>query len=135
MGQELTTRNKTIQDASNALSVLLESNVKAIPKGFNQTRFLQNCLTVLSDTEDIEKCTPSSIARCMIKGAYLGLDFYAKECYAIPYGNKLQFQTDLLSQPSCRLVRFPGEYESLLIPFFVVLRQEFGFLQEVLLAR
>ena len=30
----------------------------------------------------------------MLKGAFLGLDFFNKECYAIPYGNKLNFQTD-----------------------------------------
>ena len=29
-----------------------------------------------------------------MKAAYLGLDFFSRECYAIPYGNRLQFQTD-----------------------------------------
>jgi recombination protein RecT len=68
--------------------------VAALPKSFNQTRFLQNFLTVLNDTKDIEKCTPMSIARTAIKGAYLGLDFFRRECYAIVYGDQCNFQTD-----------------------------------------
>lgn len=76
------------------LNALLESKADALPKGFNQTRFLQNCMTVLQDTKGIEKMDPRSVARTMLKGAFLGLDFFNKECYAIPYGNTLQFQTD-----------------------------------------
>jgi recombination protein RecT len=51
-------------------------------------------MTVLQDTKDIEKCQPISVARTMLKGAFLGLDFFNRECYAIPYGGSLQFQTD-----------------------------------------
>lgn len=90
----LTQRQKTLGEVQSTLGDLLEKNVKALPKNFNQTRFLQNFLTVLNDTKEIEKCTPMSIARTAIKGAYLGLDFFRKECYAIPYGDQLQFQTD-----------------------------------------
>lgn len=77
-----------------SLEKLLESKASALPKGFNQTRFLQNCITVLQDTRGIEKVEPKTVARTMLKGAFLGLDFFNKECYAIPYGNSLQFQTD-----------------------------------------
>lgn len=76
------------------LEGLLEDKVDALPKGFNQTRFLQNCMTVLQDTKGIDKVEPRSVARTMLKGAFLGLDFFNRECYAIPYGNTLQFQTD-----------------------------------------
>lgn len=76
------------------LEKLLEAKVNALPKGFNQTRFLQNCMTVLQDTKGIEKVEPKTVARTMLKGAFLGLDFFNRECYAIPYGNSLQFQTD-----------------------------------------
>lgn len=73
---------------------LINSKRDAMPRGFNETRFLQNCMTVLQDTKDIEKMEPVSVARTMLKGAFLGLDFFNKECYAIPYGTTLQFQTD-----------------------------------------
>lgn len=76
------------------LMTLLTSKQDAMPKDFNQTRFLQNCMTVLQDTKEIEKCQPVTIARTLLKGAFLGLDFFQRECYAIPYGNSLTFQTD-----------------------------------------
>jgi len=88
------------------ISALLKSKAEALPKGFNQTRFLQNCIVVLQDTKDIEKMEPRSVARTMLKGAFMGLDFFNRECYAIPYNKnigtkqkakwvpELQFQTD-----------------------------------------
>jgi len=76
------------------LKSLIESKRDALPKGFNETRFIQNCMVVLNDVNNIEKMQPLSVARTMLKGAFLGLDFFNKECYAIPYGNRLNFQTD-----------------------------------------
>lgn len=76
------------------LEKLLDSKRDAMPKGFNKTRFLQNCMTVLQDTNGIEKADALSVARTMLKGAFLGLDFFNRECYAIVYGNTVQFQTD-----------------------------------------
>jgi recombination protein RecT len=78
----------------NNLQKLLKDKAAAMPKNFNQTRFLQNCMTVLQDVKDIQKMDTKSVARTMLKGAFLGLDFFNKECYAIPYGNQLNFQTD-----------------------------------------
>lgn len=76
------------------LEKLIEAKQEALPSGFNKTRFLQNCLTVLQDTKDIDTCTPMSIARTMLRGAFLGLDFFNKECYAIVYKGTVEFQTD-----------------------------------------
>ena len=90
----------TINGVADRLSEMLTKHAEALPRGFNQTRFLQNTLTVLNDTKHIDKCNPVSVARTVIKGAYLGLDFFRRECYAIPYMNKetglyeLNFQTD-----------------------------------------
>ena len=78
----------------NNLQSLIDSKMDAMPKGFNKTRFLQNCMVVLQDTPGIEKMSAVSVARTMLKGAFLGLDFFNRECYAIPYGTNLQFQTD-----------------------------------------
>src|SRR5690554_4254517 len=76
------------------LEEFLQSKSEALPKDFNQTRFLQNCMTVLQETKNIEKMNPISVARTMLKGAFLGLDFFNRECYAIPYGTQLTFITD-----------------------------------------
>jgi recombination protein RecT len=90
-----------MSNASNQLVVihgnlekLLDTKREAMPSNFNKTRFLQNCMTVLQDTNGIEKCDATSVARTMLKGAFLGLDFFNKECYAIIYGGSVQFQTD-----------------------------------------
>lgn len=87
-------KNAVMKTTHQNLVQLIESKKDAMPKGFNETRFIQNCMTVLQDTKGIEKCQPLSVARTLLKGAFLGLDFFQKECYAIPYGNSLQFQTD-----------------------------------------
>ncbi|BAH05414.1 recombinase RecT [Clostridium kluyveri] len=83
-----------LSESHKALNKLLETKKEALPKDFNKSRFLQNCMTVLQDTKDIDKCQPISVARTMLKGAFLGLDFFNRECYAIPYNGNLQFQTD-----------------------------------------
>ena len=61
-----------LKTAHNQLEKLLVSKAGALPKDFNQTRFLQNCMTVLQDTKGIEKVQPITIARTMLKGAFLG---------------------------------------------------------------
>ena len=78
------------------LGTLLKSKSEALPKNFNSVRFLQNCLTVLQDVDKqtLAKLTPESISNTMIKGAFLGLDFFNREAYAIPFGRELQFIPD-----------------------------------------
>lgn len=71
----------------------LDKQMAALPQGFNKQRFLQNCMTVLQEN-NFEKCEARTVIRTLMKGAFLGLDFFNKECYAIPYGGKVQFQTD-----------------------------------------
>lgn len=78
------------------LGVMLTKDEGALPAGFNPLRFKQNAMTVLYDTNGLEKLQGNeySLARTLMKGAYLGLDFFNKECYCIIYGNKAEFQTD-----------------------------------------
>ena len=78
----------------NNLQELLKTKASAMPKNFNETRFLQNAMVVLQDTKDIAKMQPMSVARTMLKGAFLGLDFFNKECYAIPYGKNIGTEKD-----------------------------------------
>jgi len=89
------------------LNQLIKVNASAFPAGFNDTRFIQNAMAVLQDTPDLEQMEPRSIARTLLRGAFLNLDFFNSECYAIPYNKniapkgspakyvkELQFQTD-----------------------------------------
>lgn len=73
----------------------------AMPEGFNKDRFVLNCITLIRDMlkdkkkrENLDGISADSIALCMMKGAFLGLDFLSGECYAIPYGKEMNFQTD-----------------------------------------
>lgn len=75
------------------LNSRLEKQAEALPKDLNKQRFLQNCMTVLGEN-DYSSCDPKSVARTLMKGAYLGLDFFNGECYAIKYKDSVSFQTD-----------------------------------------
>ena len=98
---------KQLQVVEQNLTNLIKQKQAALPENFNQTRFIQNSIAALENIKDIEKIEPLSIARTLLKGAFLGLDFFNKECYAIPYNRnvspkgekpkyvkELQFQTD-----------------------------------------
>lgn len=77
-----------------ALTEKLDSVADALPKDFNKTRFVQNCLALLNDDpEKYSKCKSTEIMAGLLKASYLGLDFYSRECYLVPYGNKLNYQT------------------------------------------
>ena len=77
------------------LNEKIDAQIAAIPEGFNKERFVQNCMTVLTEgNTDYSKCDPNSLVRTLMKGAFLNLDFFNGECYAIAYGGKVQFQTD-----------------------------------------
>ena len=87
--------NNALTIIYNSLTASLERQKEALPDNFNKQRFVQNCMTVLQDgKQDFSKCDPKSIVRTLLKGSFLGLDFFNGECYAIPYGNHVQFQTD-----------------------------------------
>ena len=77
-----------------ALTEKLDSVSEALPKGFNKARFTQNAIALLNDNPGIAKYGQNQIIGGLMKGAYLGLDFYSKECYLIPYGQSLNYQTD-----------------------------------------
>lgn len=76
------------------LSDKLDGVSGALPKDFNKARFVQNALALVNENPNIAKYGQQKIISGLLKGAYLGLDFYSKECYLVPYGNDLNYQTD-----------------------------------------
>lgn len=84
------------QTFSLALTERLDGVAEALPKDFNKTRFVQNAVAVINDNPNLQKYAPSQLMGGLMKGAYLGLDFYSKECYLVPYGNQLNYQTSYL---------------------------------------
>ena len=82
------------QSCSVMLTDKLEGVKEALPKDFNKARFVQNAIALLNDNPQLQKYSQSQLMAGLMKGAYLGLDFYSKECYLIPYGDQLNYQTD-----------------------------------------
>lgn len=90
-----TTNKQYLATVYTELGTSLEKQVEALPNNFNKARFVQNCMTVLQDGKsDFANCNPQSVVRTLLKGAFMGLDFYNAECYAIPYKGEVSFQTD-----------------------------------------
>ena len=90
-----------LDSIQNGLISELGKHKEALPAGFNRERFILNCITVIQDMlrdskkkDQLAKVDVKTIPVCLAKGAYLGLDFFNGECYAIPYGGNMQFQTE-----------------------------------------
>lgn len=82
------------QTFSVALTEKLNGVSDALPKDFNKARFVQNALALINDNPQLQKYNQAQLMGGLMKGAYLGLDFYSKECYLVPYGQQLNYQTD-----------------------------------------
>lgn len=92
---------EALSNVKSLLSQDLSKKIAALPSDFDKERFTLNTTAMLrSQLKDYEtakrfaKISHSSILTCFEKAAFLGLDFFNKECYAIPYGESLNFQTD-----------------------------------------
>ncbi len=81
-------------DIQTQLNTQLVHSRDAIPQSLNQQKFILNSIEVLKGINDVTKIRPADVIKVLMRGAFLGLDFFAGECYAIKYGNSLQFQTD-----------------------------------------
>lgn len=82
---------------SDDLSIVLASELErpsvtdALPSDFNKARFVQNTVALVAENEQLARMPQAKLVPVLLKGAYLGLDFFNKECYAVPYGQQLQF--------------------------------------------
>lgn len=79
------------------LSIVLSSELErpsvmdALPSDFNRARFVQNTVALVQENEQLARMPQAKLVPALLKGAYLGLDFFSKECYAVPYGQQVQF--------------------------------------------
>ena len=96
MAEEKTT---AVAEKKETFSMMLTNSLTevedALPKDFNKTRFVQNAVSLLNENEVLSKFAKehgtNQIKMGLLKGAFLGLDFYSSEAYLVPYGAKLQF--------------------------------------------
>ena len=94
MAETTQVANQEPQTFSVALTEKLNSVAEALPKDFNKARFVQNALALVNENPQLQKYSKAQLMSGLMRGAYLGLDFYSKECYLVPYGNQLNYQTD-----------------------------------------
>lgn len=85
-----------IKDINEKLTKKLNEESVALPKGFNSFRFKQNAMCAIQnlDFSRINQGETNNLVRCILQGAYLGLDFMSKECYIVPRSGKPTFMTD-----------------------------------------
>ena len=120
--------NEVAVKFSDQLTDKLISVESALPKDFNRERFVQNCLAVMNETPQLAKINAAHTIQGLLKGAYLGLDFLNHECYLIPYGSSVQFQTDYKGE-----VKFTKKYSTrpILDIYSKVVREGDEFSEEV----
>lgn len=95
--------NEVVKTFSESLVDKLSAVKEALPKDFNTERFTQNAIAVMNEKPELAKINRNEVIQGLLKGAYLGLDFMNKECYLIPYGGSVQFQTDYKGE--CKFVK------------------------------
>ncbi|WP_445453132.1 recombinase RecT [Flavobacterium sp. 25HG05S-40] len=69
-----------------------KSGELTLPKDYNAENALKSAYIILSDPKNniLEKCDKSSIAEALLKMVVYGVSPIKKQCYFIPYGNKLE---------------------------------------------
>ena len=76
--------------------VKLEETGVVFPKDYSPENAARSAWLVLSETKAaggkmaLDVCTPPSVANAMLKMVTLGLNPIKKQCYFIPYGDKLE---------------------------------------------
>jgi recombination protein RecT len=102
------------QNARNmTLPQLLESYkgqiAMALPKHMTPERMIRVAITAVNTTPGLQKCTPLSVAGCIVQASILGLEpsSVLGEAYLVPYGNQCQLIPGY--QGLLKLVRNSGE--------------------------
>ena len=87
-------KNEIAKSFSESLTDKLVSVEEALPSDFNKVRFVNEALSVINSNPDLAKANKNQLMLGLLRGAYLGMSFQAKECYLIAYGSNINFQTD-----------------------------------------
>lgn len=95
----MATEKEYLQAVQGSIEKELSANIAAIPPGFDNKRFALNCIAMIKDNlakwkKDYANVPFENVIAAFMKGAFLDLDFFNRECYLIPYGKEVNFQTD-----------------------------------------
>lgn len=85
-----------LDNVTQDLTRRLANESSAVGGTLNSQRFIMNSIEAVRQCKLIEKpVSPIQVVNGLMKGAYLHLDFFQKECYLIYYKDRgLTFQTD-----------------------------------------
>lgn len=95
-----TEKTTAVADVKKDISAQVLSKIDAfqksgeltLPKDYNAENALKSAYIILSDPKNniLEKCDKSSVAEALLKMVVYGVSPIKKQCYFIPYGNKLE---------------------------------------------
>lgn len=86
-------KNEVAVSFSETLMNNLTKNEMALPKTLNKERFVQETLSVLNNTPQLQSCNRNQLIAGIMRGAYLGLSAVNSEFYLVPFGSNVQFLT------------------------------------------
>lgn len=90
---ELAKKKETL---SNTLLAEFEKVEEWLPEDIRKEkgRLVFDFISMLNEHPEFKNYNTNDLKLGFMKGASLGLNFYTKDCYLIPYGSRLNFQTD-----------------------------------------
>lgn len=95
--------NEIVKKLTKDLETCLVGTANALPKSFNKERFLQNCIALVRTNPELQRYNKNELLECMMRASFLSLDFMNKECWLVPYGNHITFQTSYKGE--CKFVK------------------------------
>lgn len=87
-----TVKNDISAQVLSKIDAFQKSGELTLPKDYNAENALKSAYIILSDPKNniLEKCDKASVAEALLKMVVYGVSPIKKQCYFIPYGNKLE---------------------------------------------
>jgi recombination protein RecT len=87
-----TVKNDISAQVLSKIDAFQKSGELTLPKGYNAENALKSAYIILSDPKNniLAKCDKSSVAEALLKMVVYGVSPIKKQCYFIPYGEKLE---------------------------------------------
>lgn len=96
MANNITNANKPVMTLKQVETSLvgdikhkMEEGLINFPKGYDAPKAVVNAINMIKQDPKASACTPESIGQSVRNMVYMGLDMSNKQCYPIPYNNKL----------------------------------------------
>lgn len=85
-------KNDITAQVLSKIGAFQESGELTLPKDYNVQNALKSAYIILSDPKNniLDKCDRSSVAEALLKMVVYGVSPIKKQCYFIPYGDKLE---------------------------------------------